>query len=99
MLAFMVFLEWAGIIITWPVFSNLEVPSIVISALPSIAWTKVSNGETFPVSVAPASKATALTFPVVFLITVLVTTDLGTYSRTSIMINTFDFSISGSSNG
>lgn len=34
--ALTIFDEWAGIIIDWPVVSKFDIPSITISALPSI---------------------------------------------------------------
>lgn len=78
----------------WPVSSILETPSITISALPSIIWTKVSNGIIFSVKASPLSKETAEMFPVVFLIIVLLTTEFGIYSMISTMMRAFAFSIS-----
>lgn len=59
----------------------------------------VSKGEIFSVNASPESNETALTLPVVFLIIVLITTELGIYSRISTMMNAFDFSNSEFSNG
>ena len=54
----------------------------------------VSNGDVFNVKSSPESNETALTFPVVFFIIVLITTAFGTYSMISTMIKTFAFSTS-----
>ena len=81
-------------IIDWPVSSILEVPSITTSALPSMIWTNVSNGIIFSFIALPASNETALIFPVVFVIIVLMPTESGTYSMISTTINAFAFSIS-----
>src|SRR5680860_160845 len=91
----MVFFEWAGIIMDWPVSKVWEFSSIEISARPSNIWIKVSNGEIFPVRFSPESKDMAVMLPVVFFMIVFMTTALGTYSMISTIINTFAFSISG----
>src|SRR5690606_6026131 len=93
-LAFMVFLEWAGMIMDCPVSKVCELPSIKISALPSMIWMNVSKGDIFSVRFSPESKETAVTFPVVFFMMVLLTTALGTYSMISTIMKTFDFSTS-----
>ena len=83
-------------IIDWPISSIFDSLSITISALPSITWTKVSNGIIFSVRASPVSHEIALTFPVVFFIIVLITTELGTYSMISTIIKAFAFSTSNS---
>jgi hypothetical protein len=54
----------------------------------------MSKGEVFSANSSPVSKEVTVTFPVVFLIMVLLTTALGTYSVISTIICAFDFSIS-----
>src|SRR5580698_7695773 len=67
---------------------------MTISALPSIICAKVSKGDVFSVSPSPLSKDITLMFPVDFLIMVLLTTELDTYSMISTMICDIDFSSS-----
>ena len=65
---------------------------IVTSAVPSIIWINVSKGTVFSLSSSPASREETVIFPVVFLIIVLIKTELGTYSKISTMICGVDFS-------
>src|SRR5580700_3721168 len=64
---------------------------MTISALPSIICAKVSKGDVFSVSPSPLSKDITLMFPVDFLIMVLLTTELDTYSMISTIICDMDF--------
>ncbi len=59
---------------------------IVNSAAPSMICIYVSKGEIFCPSSSPASSEDTVTFPVVFLIMVLLTTAFGTYSMIATMI-------------
>lgn len=79
----------------WPVSSTWLKSLITISAMPSMICIKVSNGEVLSENVSPESKDTALTLPVVFLMIVLINTELGIYSNISTTMNAFDFSNSG----
>src|SRR5882757_8645854 len=79
-LGFMKFGAWAGMMMPCPDWSKLDTLSITISALPSMIWAKVSKGEVFSVNPSPLSKDMILMLPVDFLIMVLITTELGTYS-------------------
>src|SRR4030095_6341138 len=84
----------AGMTIPWPVKSIFDLPSIKISALPSMIWTNVSKGEVFSAKPSPASKDIRPTSPVNFLRMVFMTTLLSTYSIISTMMCGADFKIS-----
>jgi len=75
-----------------PVLSKKHFPSMTISALPSIIWANVSKGDIFSVKPSPVSKDIILMLPVDFLMIVLMTTELGTYSIISTVMWAFDFS-------
>lgn len=94
-LAFMVLRACAGIMMDCPVFNIKDWSLITTSASPSMTCIKVSKGDFFSESASPESKETAVTLPVVFLMIVLITTALGTYSMISTMMKIFDFSNSG----
>src|SRR5687768_10327399 len=81
--------EWAGMIMAWPVSSMVDSSLMIISAVPSITWTKVSKREIFSLSTSPESNEITLTFPVVFFIIVFITTELGMYSMISTIIKDF----------
>src|SRR5712664_3375025 len=89
--------EWAGMMIPCPDSSTWDTLSMTISARPSMIWANVSKGLVFSVSPSPLSKDMMLIFPVDFLMMVLITTELGTYSIISTMMCDTDFSSSATS--
>src|SRR5580658_10397937 len=93
-LGFMKFEALAGMMMPSPACRKWDTVSITISALPSMIWAKVSNGEIFSVNPSPLSKDMMLILPVDFLIIVLITTELGTYSMISTIMCDFAFSSS-----
>ena len=74
--------------------SKLDSLLITIFAFPSMICTKVSKGDVFSDKPSPVSNDIKLTFPVIFLMIVLLTTELGMYSMISTIICDFAFSIS-----
>lgn len=90
--ALMALRECAGMMIDSPVSNRCDVSFITISAFPSIICIKVSKGEVLSENVSPESNETALIFPVVFFIIVLINTEFGMYSNISTTMNAFDFS-------
>src|SRR5580658_9981888 len=93
-LGFMKFEALAGMMMPSPACRKWDTVSITISALPSMIWAKVSNGEVFSVNPSPLSKDMMLILPVDFFMIVLITTELGTYSMISTTICDFAFSSS-----